>query len=82
MKDYIDFMNSSNIGNSEYISIFYWLLILTVMIFFMILIGGLTRLTNSGLSMVDWKPLMGTIPPLTELDWMNVLINIKNHLNF
>jgi heme a synthase len=35
-----------------------------------LVIGGITRLTGSGLSMVDWKPVMGTIPPLTEADWL------------
>ena len=40
----------------------YWLLICAAVIFGMILLGGVTRLTNSGLSMVDWKPLMGIIP--------------------
>jgi cytochrome c oxidase assembly protein subunit 15 len=35
----------------------------------MILLGGVTRLTNSGLSMVEWKPLMGIVPPLSEQAW-------------
>jgi cytochrome c oxidase assembly protein subunit 15 len=43
-----------------------------VVIFAMILLGGVTRLTNSGLSIVEWKPLMGAIPPLTEHDWQEV----------
>jgi cytochrome c oxidase assembly protein subunit 15 len=38
----------------------------------MVLIGGVTRLTGSGLSMVEWKPLMGAIPPLTHEDWLEV----------
>ena len=46
-----------------------WLNICCVLIFFMILIGGATRLTQSGLSMVDWKPLIGIIPPLNEESW-------------
>lgn len=33
------------------------------------MIGGITRLTHSGLSMVDWKPIMGSIPPLSEMEW-------------
>lgn len=36
----------------------------------MVIIGGITRLTNSGLSMVDWKLIMGTIPPLNEVEWI------------
>jgi cytochrome c oxidase assembly protein subunit 15 len=39
------------------------------MIFIMVVIGGVTRLTQSGLSMVDWRPIMGIIPPLTEAQW-------------
>jgi len=46
-----------------------WLMLCAVVIFAMILLGGATRLTNSGLSIVEWKPLMGVIPPLTEHDW-------------
>lgn len=46
-----------------------WLLICAAVIFGMILLGGVTRLTNSGLSMVEWKPLMGAIPPLSEEAW-------------
>ncbi len=46
-----------------------WLLFCAAVIFGMILLGGVTRLTNSGLSMVEWKPLMGVIPPLSEEAW-------------
>ena len=46
-----------------------WLMICAAVIFGMILLGGVTRLTNSGLSMVEWKPLMGAIPPLSEEAW-------------
>ena len=37
----------------------------------MILLGGYTRLTHSGLSMVDWAPIMGSVPPLSEQDWLH-----------
>ena len=40
-----------------------WLLTCAVVIFGMILLGGVTRLTDSGLSMVEWRPLMGIVPP-------------------
>lgn len=40
-----------------------------IMIIIMVAIGGITRLTHSGLSMVDWKPIMGSIPPLSETEW-------------
>jgi cytochrome c oxidase assembly protein subunit 15 len=38
----------------------------------MVVIGGVTRLTGSGLSMVEWRPLMGTLPPLTDAEWQRV----------
>lgn len=40
-----------------------------ILIFVMVVIGGITRLTGSGLSMVDWNPIMGAIPPLSEAQW-------------
>ena len=43
-----------------------WLNICCISVFIMILIGGATRLTQSGLSMVDWKPLLGVVPPLNH----------------
>jgi cytochrome c oxidase assembly protein subunit 15 len=55
----------------------YWLLICAAVIFGMILLGGVTRLTNSGLSMVDWKPLMGVIPPLSEADWQAMFLKYQ-----
>jgi cytochrome c oxidase assembly protein subunit 15 len=55
----------------------YWLLICAAVIFGMILLGGVTRLTNSGLSMVDWKPLMGIIPPLSEADWQAMFLKYQ-----
>lgn len=46
-----------------------WLLGLCGMVMMMVLVGGVTRLTGSGLSIVEWKPIMGAIPPLSESDW-------------
>ena len=46
-----------------------WLFVVAGLVFAMVLLGGATRLTNSGLSMVDWRPLMGVVPPLSEADW-------------
>lgn len=47
----------------------YWLLLCCVMVTLMVVIGGLTRLTGSGLSMTDWHPIHGIIPPLTTDAW-------------
>jgi heme a synthase len=46
-----------------------WLMILFVLVVVMIAVGGLTRLTDSGLSITEWKPLSGALPPLTAGDW-------------
>jgi heme a synthase len=46
-----------------------WLLVVAGLIFAMVLVGGATRLTESGLSIVEWKPLTGTVPPLSESAW-------------
>ena len=54
-----------------------WLVLLIIMVFIIIIIGGLTRLTDSGLSMVDWQPLLGTIPPLNEFQWGEVFEKYK-----
>jgi heme A synthase len=39
----------------------------------MVIVGGATRLTDSGLSITEWQPLLGAIPPLTEADWLEAL---------
>ena len=46
-----------------------WLFVVAAMIFAMVIVGGATRLTGSGLSITEWAPIMGAIPPLSEVDW-------------
>ena len=46
-----------------------WLLLCCGLVFAMVVLGGVTRLTGSGLSMVDWRPIMGVLPPLNEDQW-------------
>lgn len=46
-----------------------WLFCICILIFTMVVLGGVTRLTRSGLSMVEWQPIMGVIPPISESDW-------------
>src|SRR5690554_5567115 len=46
-----------------------WLYVVTALIVAMVLVGGATRLTDSGLSITEWKPIHGVIPPLTAADW-------------
>ncbi len=46
-----------------------WLFVICAMLLVMIALGGATRLTGSGLSIMEWAPLMGTLPPLSETEW-------------
>ncbi len=46
-----------------------WLLFVAALVFCMVVLGGATRLTHSGLSMVEWKPIMGVLPPLSGAEW-------------
>ncbi len=46
-----------------------WLLIVCAFVFAMVVLGGVTRLTNSGLSIVDWRPITGVLPPLSDAGW-------------
>lgn len=50
-----------------------WLMLVAAMIFVMIVLGALTRLTESGLSMVEWKPVTGVLPPLGDQAWQDEL---------
>ncbi|MEQ8602944.1 MAG: COX15/CtaA family protein [Marivibrio sp.] len=49
-----------------------WLAASALMVFAMMIIGAITRLTESGLSMVEWRPLIGTLPPFTDAEWARV----------
>ena len=46
-----------------------WLLVCCGLVYCMIILGGVTRLTHSGLSMVEWDPIMGIVPPLSQSEW-------------
>src|SRR5215467_13474072 len=46
-----------------------WLIAVAALIFAMVLVGGATRLTESGLSITEWQPVSGTIPPLSQAAW-------------
>ena len=47
-----------------------WLSISLVLVFFIIIVGGLTRLTNSGLSITEWELFEGVLPPLSDESWL------------
>ena len=62
---YINFMNEEN----KNVSISYWLLLITLLVALMIIVGGLTRLTDSGLSITKWDLISGILPPLSLHEW-------------
>ena len=50
-----------------------WLFVCCALLFAMIVLGGVTRLTHSGLSITEWQPIVGTLPPLDESQWQEAL---------
>lgn len=58
-------------------AIAFWLISIAMIIYAMVILGGVTRLTGSGLSMVEWDPIMGIIPPLTEQEWQDTFEKYK-----
>ncbi|MCK5091531.1 MAG: COX15/CtaA family protein [Gammaproteobacteria bacterium] len=54
-----------------------WLFCICILIFSMVILGGVTRLTHSGLSMVEWKPIVGVIPPIGESEWQETFDKYK-----
>lgn len=59
----------ANLNNTRPIALANWLFAVAVMVIVMVAVGGITRLTESGLSITEWKPLTGAIPPLSEAAW-------------
>ena len=53
-------------------ALIWWLFGMAGLVAIMVVIGGVTRLTGSGLSMVEWRRIIGVLPPLTEVEWMRV----------
>ena len=60
---------------------FNWLLITMLLVFLIIIIGGLTRLTNSGLSITEWELFKGIFPPLNDAAWRIIFPYIKKFRN-
>ena len=75
-------MNYYKASKSYNLGVYIWLLALTTMVLLIIIIGGLTRLTDSGLSMTDWRPLLGVIPPLGQDKWLIVFEMYKQTPEF
>jgi cytochrome c oxidase assembly protein subunit 15 len=54
-----------------------WLLLCCALVFAMVVVGGVTRLTHSGLSITEWQPIVGTLPPLSAADWQQAFDQYK-----
>ena len=54
-----------------------WLFVCCALLFALIVVGGVTRLTHSGLSITEWQPIVGTLPPLTDTDWAHVFAKYR-----
>ena len=57
---------------------YYWLSLSLILVFIIIIVGGLTRLTNSGLSITEWELFSGILPPLNQSQWINYFDAYKN----
>ena len=67
-----------NRGNGEDRAVAIWLAVIGGLVAAMVIIGGITRVTGSGLSMVEWRPLLGWFPPLSEQEWQRVFKLYQN----
>ncbi len=59
-----------------------WLFACCAMVFVTLVVGGVTRLTHSGLSIVEWKPLVGALPPLSDADWQGLFAKYQQTPEF
>jgi len=59
-----------------------WLTLCAILIFAMVVLGGVTRLTGSGLSMVNWHPIHGSVPPMSDLEWQEEFDHYKTSPEF
>src|SRR5213080_4693197 len=58
-------------------SVAVWLYVCCALVFAMVVVGGATRLTHSGLSITEWQPIVGTLPPLTDTDWADAFAKYR-----
>ncbi len=63
-------------------SVAVWLLLCAAMVFAIVVVGGITRLTHSGLSIVEWQPLLGALPPLSHTDWETLFAKYRETPEF
>lgn len=70
-----------NTNNSQR-AVAWWLYACCAMVFLTMVVGGVTRLTHSGLSIVEWKPLIGALPPLSHADWLELFAKYQQTPEF
>jgi len=66
----LPFTPDTGTGTARPRRIAHWLLIVALLVVAMVIVGGITRLTESGLSITEWKPVTGALPPLSESQWL------------
>jgi cytochrome c oxidase assembly protein subunit 15 len=59
-----------------------WLIACCALVFAIVVLGGVTRLTRSGLSIVEWQPIVGALPPLTAADWQDLFLKYQQTPEF
>jgi cytochrome c oxidase assembly protein subunit 15 len=75
-------MSDPSIASGERRRIAAWLFVCAAMVFAMVVVGGVTRLTHSGLSIVEWQPLVGTLPPLSDAQWQELFAKYRETPEF
>ena len=70
--------NSKFMTRARPLALARWLWAVAALIVAMVVVGGITRLTESGLSITEWKPISGAIPPLTDADWNRAFDSYKH----
>lgn len=69
-------------GRADARAVGWWLVAVAAMVFVMVAIGGMTRLTESGLSITEWQPLTGALPPLSDADWQALFAKYRQSPQF
>lgn len=64
-----EFVGSSDLSAGKPLALARWLFVVAALVVLIVAVGGITRLTESGVSITEWKPVSGTLPPLTEVQW-------------
>src|SRR5262245_53532729 len=75
-------MTDAGSASATTIAVRRWLFLIWGLVFAMVVVGGITRLTGSGLSIVHWKPVTGMVPPLSQADWSELFTQYQRSPQF